>query len=134
MVFSNISITATAVGNASVALSSLSPFHVGNDFGLQLNYLGVAGPSPPSGASDIAWSYDVTSLGALINDAFLEVVGNTTGTGVLAVNEQLSNGASLSLNGAGQTTATFTPVSSLHVLKDLVDVSGVAGFSTHQSW
>jgi hypothetical protein len=126
--FSNISIIGTATGNASVTLTSVSPFISGNEFGLQLNFLEVAGPSPPAGASDIVWSYDVTSTVPLI-DALLEVVGNTTGTGVLTVNEQLSNGVSLSLNDAGQATATFAPVTSLHVLKDKVDVSGVAGFS-----
>jgi hypothetical protein len=129
LTFSDITVSATSVGNAAVSLTSLSPFISGNEFGLQLTFLEVAGPSPPAGSTDIAWTYNVTSTVPLI-DAFLQVVGNTGGTGILAVNEQLSNGVSLSLNGPGQTTAFFPPTTSLHVLKDKVDISGIAGFST----
>jgi hypothetical protein len=127
--FSNISVTATAVGNASVTLTSLAPFNVGLEHGLQLAFLEVAGPSPPAGNTDIAWSYDVSSEIPMI-DAFLQLVGNVGGTGIAAVNEQLSNGVSLSLNAPGQTTAFFAPTSFLHVIKDKVDISGIAGFAT----
>jgi hypothetical protein len=63
-------------------------------------------------------------------DAFLQLVGNSSGTGIIAVNEQLSNGVSLSLSGPGSTTATFAPINFLHVNKDKVDISGAAGFAT----
>jgi hypothetical protein len=127
--FSNIVVVATATGNASVTLNDITPFISGNLFGLQLDFLEIAGPSPPAGASDIAWSYNVVSGTPMIG-AFLQLAGNTTGTGLLAVNEQLSNGASLSLTGAGTSTTTFAPISSLHVIKDKVDVSGANGFAT----
>jgi hypothetical protein len=130
LTFSNISIIATSVGNASMTLTALSPFIFDNEFGLQLNYLGVAGPSPPTGSADVSFTYDVSSTVPLA-DALLALVGNTGGTGVIAVNELLlSNGVSLSLNGPGQTTATFAPVTSLHALKDDVAISGIAGFAT----
>jgi hypothetical protein len=129
LTFSNISIIATSVGNASMTLTALSPYSFGNEFGLQLNYLGVGGPSPPAGSADVSFTYDVSSTVPL-GDAYLALVGNTGGTGVIAVNEVLSNGVSLSLNGAGQTTATFAPVTSLHALKNDVAISGIAGFAT----
>jgi hypothetical protein len=127
--FSNMVVTGTAVGNASVTLNNITPFISGNEFGLQLNFLEIAGPSPPPGASDIAWSYNVVSDVPMI-DAFLQLAGNTFGTGLIAVNEELSNGVSLSLSGPGTTTATFPPISSLHVIKDKVDISGANGFAT----
>jgi hypothetical protein len=127
--FSNIEVTATATGNASVTLNNITPFISGNEFGLQLNFLELAGPSPPPGASDIAWSYNVVSTVPMI-DAFLQLAGNTGGTGIIAVDEELSNGVRLSLSGPGTTTATFAPISSLHVIKDKVDISGAEGFAT----
>ena len=127
--FSNIVVTATSVGNASVTLNNITPFVIGNEFGLQLNFLEIAGPSPPAGASDIAWSYNIVSEVPII-DAFLQLAGNTFGTGLIAVDEELSNGVRLSLNGPGTTTATFAPISALHVIKDKVDISGLNGLAT----
>jgi hypothetical protein len=127
--FSDIVVTSTATGNASVTLNNISPFMSGNVFGLQLNFLELAGPSPPAGSSDIGWSYNVVSEMPMIG-AFLQLAGNTSGTGQIAVNEQLSNNVSLSLNAPGTTIATFAPTNSLHAIKDKVDISGAMGFAT----
>ena len=123
--FSDIVIAPTATGNASVTLTSINPIHFDNEFGLELNYLAIAATM---GASDVAWSYDVTSTAPMI-DAFLQLTGSTTGTGQIAVTETLSNGGVLSLTNAGTVTTTFMPTTSLHVSKDQVNFSGANGFA-----
>lgn len=111
--FSNISVTPTTSGGGVVTLTSFQPFTNGNEFGLTLIYSATAGSS---GVADVAWTYDVS--GNLLEDAYVSLVGNTTGAGTQTVDEQLGNGVNLSLNSAGSTTATFSPIASLTVIKD----------------
>lgn len=111
--FSNITVTPTTSGGGVVTLTSFQPYSFGGEFGLTLIYSATAGSN---GVADVAWTYDVA--GNLLNDAFVQLVGNTTGTGTQTVDEQLSNGTNLALNSAGQTTATFTPIGSLFAIKD----------------
>jgi len=94
-----------------------------------LNYTALA-PAANSTA-DVSWSYNIT--GTFINDAFLALAGNTTGSGQAQVSEVLSNGITLSLNAPGSTTATFAPVSSLFVMKDQIDFVGPGGGTSTSS-
>jgi hypothetical protein len=122
--FSNIVVNTLVTGSGFVMLGNFTPFIVGNEFGLSLNYIATTGASANSSA-DVAWTYNVS--GSLLSDAFLSLAGNTTGTGTASVGETLSNGVVLSLSSPGSTTATFTPIGSLGVIKDQVDFSGAAG-------
>jgi hypothetical protein len=111
--FSNISVIPTTSGGGTVSLTSFVPVTIGNEFGLELIYAATAG----SGAvADVAWTYDVA--GNLLNDVFLSLAGNTTGTGTQTVSEVLSNGVTLSLDSAGTATQTFSPIANLFVVKD----------------
>jgi len=119
-------------GSGILTFATFQPFTAGGEFGLQLNFFASSGPSSGGsnqGAADFDLSFDVTGTPALI-DAFLQLVGNTTGTGVIGVSEGLSNGISLSVNGAGSDTANFAAIGSLHVIKDTFALSGPAGFAT----
>jgi hypothetical protein len=53
------------------------------------------------------------------------------GSGTSSVNEQLSNGVTLNLNAPGTTTATFSPIGSLSVIKDQINIgnTGIASSS-----
>jgi Phosphodiester glycosidase len=122
--FSNIAVSTLASGSGSVTLGNFTPFSVGNEFGLSLNYTANTGTTAGS-AADVAWTYNVS--GNLLTDAFMSFAGNVTGTGTTTLSEVLSNGITLSLNAPGSTTATFTPIGSLGVIKDQNDFSGSAG-------
>jgi hypothetical protein len=111
-----------------VNLNDFFPFIFGNEFGLTLGYSALA--QTPNATADIKWEYNVSGV-PNINDAFLALAGNTSGSGHAVVSEVLSNGVTLSLNAPGSTTATFAPISSLHVLKDQIDFVGLTeGFAT----
>jgi hypothetical protein len=126
--FSSIAVTTTTSNGGSVLLNDFFPFVFGNEFGLTLGYSALA--QTPGATADIKWEYNVTGTPA-INDVFIQLAGNTEGSGRAVVGETLSNGIVLSLNGPGSTTATFDPVASLHVLKDQIDFVGMtAGFAT----
>jgi hypothetical protein len=84
------------------------------------------------GTADVTWTYNVAGV-PFIGDAFLALAGNTTGSGQAQVSEILSNGVTLSLNAPGSTTATFTPVSSLFLMKDQIDFVGATGGSSTTS-
>jgi hypothetical protein len=88
------------------------------EFGLLLNYTALA-PAANSTA-DVTWTYNV--VGSFINDAFLALAGNTTGSGQAQVSEPLSNGIVLSLNAPGSTTATFAPTSSLFTARQMTRI------------
>jgi hypothetical protein len=60
-------------------------------------------------------------------DAFATFAGTTTGTGHDDLSEVLSNGASLSLSAPGSTSAIFSAIGSLSVIKDQSDFAGSAG-------
>jgi hypothetical protein len=123
LTFSNIVVSPTTSGGGSVTLGNFIPFTSGDEFGLTLNYTALA---PVAGATaDVLWTYAVAGTG--ISDAFLALAGNTTGSGAAQVSEILSNGINLSLNAPGSTTAVFTPVDNLTVLKDQIDFVGPAG-------
>jgi hypothetical protein len=127
--FSNIVIHGIPTDNATTQPGFVAPFISGNEFGLQLMFSNVAGPSPPAGSATITWSYNVDSAVPII-DAFLQLTGNTSGTGMIFVNEQLSNGVGLSLNREGTITAPLPPISSLHVNNANTDISGANGTAT----
>jgi hypothetical protein len=128
--FSDMHVAGIPTGNATLPPDVfVTPFISGNEFGLQLLFSAVAGPSPPSGSTTLTWTYNVDSVVPMI-DALLQLVGNTTGTGMIVVNEQLDNGVGLTLNAAGTTTATFAPINHLHVSKANTDISGAMGFAT----
>jgi len=126
--FSNIVVNTTVSGTGIVTLGNFTPVNPApNEFGLLLNYTALA--TNAAATADITWSYNVTGV-PFINDAYLELVGNTTGGGQAQVSEVLSNGVILSLNAAGVTTAVFPPISSVHVTKDQIDFVVGAGTST----
>jgi hypothetical protein len=131
--FSNITLTPTNVsGSGVLTFATFQPFSAGGENGLQLNFFASAGPSSGGsnqGAADFDLSFDVTGTSPL-TDAFLQLIGNTSGTGLIGVNEGLSNGVSLTVNGAGAATANYAAVGSLHVTKDTFAISGPAGFAT----
>jgi hypothetical protein len=115
--FSNITVNTTVSNGGSVVLGNFTPFSVGGEFGLSLNYDANA---PTAGATaDVALSYNVA--GSLLNDAFLSFAGTTTGNGTATISEVLSNGTTLSLGAPGSTTANFTPIASLFAIKDQAD-------------
>ena len=131
VLFSNIGVNAIANGiEASVILGNFTPFSVGNEFGLSLNFSAFTGTAP-GGTTDLAWTFNASALpGFLLSDVFMSLSGNASGTGGIVANETLSNGVSLSLNGPGTTTANFTPIALLGVIKDQFNFSGPAGFAT----
>jgi hypothetical protein len=123
--FSNIVVNTTVSNGGSVTLGNFTPVNpLPNEFGLLLNYTALA-PGANSTA-DVTWTYNVVGV-PNINDAFLALAGNTTGSGQAQVSEVLSNGVTLSLNAPGSTQAFFAPVSSLFVMKDQIDFVGASG-------
>lgn len=129
MTFSNLHISSVVLGNGDVALGSVSPFISGNEFGLEFHYTADAGPAPPAGTADVAWSYNVTGT-LSIGDAFAQLVSDTFSTGTASVNEVFSNGTVLNLLAPGSTTATFAPITELFVTADQVNDSGAGGFAS----
>jgi hypothetical protein len=117
-------VNTTVTNGGSVTLGDFTPVNpLPGEFGLLLNYIALA--QAANSTADVSWSYNVT--GASIGDAYLALAGNTTGSGQAQVSEVLSNGVTLSLLAPGSTVATFTPTSSLFVMKDQVDFVGAAG-------
>jgi hypothetical protein len=127
--FSNIAVVPTASGSGVVTLSDFSPFTTVVDgvteFGLDLFYASDTGTTPGSQA-DVGWTYNVSGVPSLI-DAFATFAGTTTGTGTADLSEVLSNGVSLSLAAPGSTSAIFSAIGSLSVIKDQMDFTGSAG-------
>jgi hypothetical protein len=95
------------------------------EFGLDLFYASDTGTTPGSQA-DVGWTYNVSGVPSLI-DAFATFAGTTTGTGTADLSEVLSNGVSLSLAAPGSTSAIFSAIGSLSVIKDQSDFAGSAG-------
>src|SRR5439155_6951269 len=88
--FTNIVVNTTVSNGGSVTLGNFTPVNpLPDEFGLLLNYTSLA-PGANSTA-DVTWSYNVTGV-PFINDAFLALAGNTTGSGQAQVSEILSNG------------------------------------------
>src|SRR5947207_1732843 len=82
---SSIVVNTTVSNGGSVTLGNFTPVNpLPGEFGLLLNYTAVA-PQANSTA-DITWSYNVTGV-PFINDAFLALAGNTTGSGQAQVSE-----------------------------------------------
>jgi len=127
--FSDISVLTTTSGSGVVTLSDFSPFTAVvngvTEFGLHLSYASNTGTTPGSQA-DVAWTYDVSGAPSL-TDVFAVFAGTTTGTGTEDLSEVLSNGVSLTLNAPGATSATFSPIGYLSVVKDQSDFAGSAG-------
>jgi hypothetical protein len=125
--FSNFTVTSTGL----VTLGNFSPFTLGNEFGLTLNYAATA--SGTNQSSDVGWTYSVSGAPSLLNDAFAQLTGTVTGTGVATLSEQLLNQQGQTIGSIVLTapntsqTITFTPTESLFVLKDQQNFSGAAG-------
>jgi hypothetical protein len=125
LTFSNIQVNVTTSNGGSVTLGNFTPVNpLPNEFGLLLNYTALA--TAPNSTADVTWSYNVVGV-PFINDAFVALAGNTTGSGQAQTSEVLSNGITLSLGAPGTAQALFTPVSSLFVMKDQVDFVGASG-------
>jgi len=130
--FSNIVVGTAVTGSGSVGLGQFAPvtltFNGATEFGLQLSYTANTGATANS-AADLSWTYDVS--GNLLTDAFASLVGSITGTGTAVLDELLSNGASLHLSAPNTQAGTiFSPIGSLHAIKDQNDFSGAAGSAT----
>lgn len=127
--FSNITVGTITSGSGTVTLGDFSAFTsvIGGstEYGLALSYSANTGTTAGS-AADVDWIYNVAGTPDL-DDAYMSFTGTTTGTGTAALSETLSNGVTLSLTSPGSTSATFTPVDSLSVIKDQNDFSGSAG-------
>jgi PEP-CTERM motif len=127
--FSDLSVLSTTSGSGVVTLSDFTPFTTVvsgvTEFGLNLSYASNTGATPGSQA-DIAWTYDVSGVPSL-TDAFATFAGTTTGTGTEDLSEVLSNGVSLTLHAPGSTSAVFSAIGSLSVVKDQSDFAGSAG-------
>jgi hypothetical protein len=134
--FSNITIVPTiTAGSGVLSFADIQPFSSGGESGLQLDFFASAGTSTNgtnTGQADFVWSYDVSGSPALV-DVFMQLVGQTSGTGQIGVTEGLSNGVTLTLSGAGVTSASFPPIGSLHVIKDDFTLSGLNGFATQSA-
>src|SRR6202789_3257172 len=118
--FSDITVGATTSGSGVVVLSDFSPFTAVVDgvteFGLHLSFASDTGTTPGS-LADVALTFDVSGASSL-TDAFAVFAGTTTGTGTDDLSEVLSNGVSLTLNAPGATSAMFSAIGSLSVVKD----------------
>jgi hypothetical protein len=132
--FSGISISTTTTGSGTVTLGNITPFITTvsgtQEIGLSLNYTAFTGVT--GGTADVSWIYN--AAGNLLTDAFLSLTGSFTGTGGIAeVDENFTNGQSLSLSAPGTSNVvTFTPISSVGVTKDQFDYAG-SGSSTETS-
>jgi hypothetical protein len=127
--FSDISVGTTTSGSGEVTLSDFSPFTAVVDgvteFGLHLDFASDTGTTPGS-LADVALTFDVSGAPSLTG-AFAVFAGTTTGTGTDDLSEVLSNGVSLTLNAPGATSAMFSAIGSLSVVKDQSDFAGSAG-------
>jgi hypothetical protein len=127
--FSDITVGSTTSGSGVVTLSDFSPFTFVDDgvteFGLHLSFASNTGTSPGSQA-DVSLEFNVSGAPSL-TDAFATFAGTTTGTGTDDLSEVLSNGVSLTLHAPGATSAMFSAVPSLSVIKDQSDFAGSAG-------
>jgi hypothetical protein len=129
VLFSDIDVSVLTTGSGFVELGNFTPFSTGTEFGLSMNFIAATGNTANSSA-DIAWMYNVSALpGFLLHDVFASVAGNTTGTGMIFLSEVLSNGTTISINGAGSQTVFFDPIASLGVVKDQFNFAGPAGFA-----
>ena len=127
--FSDISVLSTTNGSGVVVLTDFSPFTAVVDgvteFGLDLSFASDTGTTPGS-LADVALTFDVSGTPSL-TDAFAVFAGTTTGTGTDDLSEVLSNGVSLTLNAPGATSAVFSAIGSLSVVKDQSDFAGSSG-------
>jgi hypothetical protein len=127
--FSDITAVPTISGSGTVTLSDFSPFTTIIDgvteSGLDLFFSAHTGATPGSTA-DVGLTFNVSGAPSL-TDAFAVFAGTTTGTGTENLSEVLSNGVSLTLHAAGSTSAIFSAIQSLSVVKDQDDFAGSAG-------
>jgi hypothetical protein len=125
--FSQFNVTTVGL----VSLGNFSPFTLGNEFGLTLNFTSTA--SGLNVTSDVGWTYAVSGAPSLLADAFAQLTGVVTGTGVANLSEQLLNAAGATVGSIVLTapntsqTIQFTPTESLFVLKDQHNFSGTEG-------
>src|ERR1700677_3387369 len=127
--FSDITVVPTISGSGTVTLSDFSPFTTMVDGvtepGLDLFFSADTGATPGSTA-DVGLTFNVSGMPNLV-DAFATFAGTTTGTGHDDLSEALSNGVSLTLHASGSTSAMFSAIQSLSVVKDQSDFAGSAG-------
>jgi hypothetical protein len=122
--------TVTTIG--SVTLGNFSPFTLGNENGLILNYTSSAvGDNVPS---VVDWNYTVAGIPpALISDAFAQFTGTVAGTGTASLAEQLLNSSGATIGSISLTAPntsqviTFTPTGTVTALKDQQNFSGLSG-------
>ncbi len=128
VLFSNIAVNALRTGSGSVTLGNFTPFSIGDEFGLSLNFSAFTGTT--GGTTDVAWTYNVSALpGFLLSDVFVSLSGVTSGDAAITVNETLSNGVSISLLGPGSATRVFTPIGALGVIKDQFNFAAPGSFA-----
>jgi len=89
------------------------------EFGLILGYQFF---TPAGQFADILWTYNVH--GNLLTDAFMSLTGGVNGNGIILLDETLSNGIVLHLNGAGTASAVFDPTANLFAQKDHQQIGG----------
>ena len=127
--FSDITVGSTTSGSGVVTLSDFSPFTTVVDgvteFGLHLDFASDTGMTQGSQA-DVSLEFNVSGVPSL-TDAFAVFAGTTTGTGTEDLSEVLSNGVSLTLHAPGATSAMFSAIGSLSVVKDQSDFAGSGG-------
>jgi hypothetical protein len=110
-------------GNATPDNPEITPFTQGGEYGLTLNF----GVTDPTKSSDVSWDFNVVGPG--INDAFVEVLGQTGSTGIIQLDEQFLDSSTLAviqnvnLSGQGNISQTFNFAAdnSLFVTKDLAN-------------
>jgi hypothetical protein len=134
LTFSDIAISTSTTGNASVGDISVAPFTTvfngATEFGLQLLFTsGATGGGNGVNIADIQWTYNVA--GNFLGDVFLSLTGGPNeGSGAIGVQENLTNLVQLHLDGPGVTGQSFPPIGSLGVVKDEFARAGLDGFAT----
>ncbi len=135
--FSNISVVPTTSHGGQVTLTGFTIYSQGGESGLTLNYSANTFGNP-NATADVGWTYNVLDnvVGNTIVDAYAAVSGSVMGSGVISVDETLSNGATLSINippGPDIASTTFTGVSSLSAMKDLENYTGSSAGNAQSS-
>jgi hypothetical protein len=123
LTFSDFTVALEKDGSGATALGNLYPVTIGDRPGLAINYSAVA---YEGGSVMLSLSYNVS--GQRVSDAFAVLAGVAQGGGQLVLNEQAGSG-SLSMNGAGSTSARVPATDSMPVRATVLHVSG-DGYAT----
>jgi hypothetical protein len=128
--YSNFSFASTSI-SASAITAQPDAGAPANSFGLLFSTGPLFVTGPVGAFQDITLGFNVTTIGALLDDAFLAIAGviNPPLTGSATVGETLSlgGGGSITLQAALPSPATdhvtFDPTDSISVLKDALVIS-----------